>query len=309
MRYIDAWKMEGCVYTIYQNNEGNRFYIFRKEKDGNSNQLRVAFKSAEDAKAWVNNVLIPAWQNWHDCNKLAGQAYLDDPDELNETKNTNKNTKKNTIKLNESQLRNIIKESVKKVLKEDLNNTYRGIEGTNIVKNSETGKDEIYFEGYRVDIHDFERYLKYCFEDFVKDEIESVKKEFTEEMGIPLALNNNCYEAWIKWLGSNVMKEILYDWVSRNDDDDVINESKANMTIRDVIQYGLNKYGNNCDKGICKELLEFAGVEPTQEWIEKLSHLPTHYYMSAFRKVINTCEKNREKIAKTEIKTILSSYY
>ena len=83
MRYIDAWKMEDCVYTIYQNNEGNRFYIFRKEKDGNSNQLRVVFKSAEDAKAWVNNVLIPAWQNWHDCNKLAGQVYLDDQDELN----------------------------------------------------------------------------------------------------------------------------------------------------------------------------------------------------------------------------------
>jgi hypothetical protein len=103
MRYIDAWKMEDCVYTIYQSNEGNRFYIFRKEKDGNSNQLRVAFKSAEDAKAWVNNVLIPAWRNWHDCNKLAGQAYLDDPDELNE-----------------SQLRNIIKESIKKVLKENV---------------------------------------------------------------------------------------------------------------------------------------------------------------------------------------------
>ena len=118
MRYIDAWKMEGCVYTIYQNNEGNRFYILRKEKDGNSNQLRVAFKSAEDAKTWVNNVLIPAWKNWHDCNKLAGQVYLDDSDELNETKNTNKNMKKQTIKLNESQLRNFIKDSIKKVLME-----------------------------------------------------------------------------------------------------------------------------------------------------------------------------------------------
>lgn len=112
MRYIDAWKMEECVYTIYQNNEGNRFYIFRKEKDGNSNQLRVAFKSAEDAKAWVNNVLIPAWQNWHDCNKLAGQVYLDDPDELNETKNINVNIKKQTIKLNESQLKQMIKEAL-----------------------------------------------------------------------------------------------------------------------------------------------------------------------------------------------------
>jgi hypothetical protein len=111
--------MEGCVYTIYQNNEGNRFYIFRKEKDGNSNQLRVAFKSAEDAKAWVDNVLIPAWQNWHDCNKLAGQVYLDDPDELNETKNTNKKMKKQTIKLNESQLRNIIKKSIREAVCED----------------------------------------------------------------------------------------------------------------------------------------------------------------------------------------------
>lgn len=116
MRYIDAWKMDGCTYTIYQDN--NRFCIFRKEKEGNVNQLKPVFKNAEDAKAWVNNELIPAWQKWHDCNKLAGQVYLDDPDELNEAKNMNEKMKKQTIKINESQLRNIIKESIKKVLNE-----------------------------------------------------------------------------------------------------------------------------------------------------------------------------------------------
>lgn len=120
MRNIDSWKMEGYIYTIYQNDKHNRFDIYRTEKEGNSNQLRVAFRSAEDARAWVKNELIPAWQNWHECNKLAGQVYLDDPDELNETKNINKNTNKNTIKLNESKLRNIIKESIKKVLKENV---------------------------------------------------------------------------------------------------------------------------------------------------------------------------------------------
>lgn len=124
MRYVDAWKMEGCVYTIYQSNEGDRFYIFRKEKDGNSNQLRVAFKSADDAKAWVNNVLIPAWQNWHDCNKLAGQAYLDDPDELNEAKNTNKNMKKQAIKLNESQLRQVIKKTLNEYITQSTPQSY-----------------------------------------------------------------------------------------------------------------------------------------------------------------------------------------
>lgn len=107
--------MDGCTYTIYQDN--NRFCIFRKEKEGNVNQLKPVFKNAEDAKAWVNNVLIPAWQKWHECNKVAGQVYLDDPDELNEAKNM-----KRTIRLNESQLRGLIKESIKKVLNENERN-------------------------------------------------------------------------------------------------------------------------------------------------------------------------------------------
>jgi hypothetical protein len=144
--------MEGCVYTIYQNNEGNRFYIFRKEKDGNSNQLRVAFKSAEDAKAWVDNVLIPAWQNWHDCNKLAGQVYLDDPDELNETKNINENMKKQTIKLNESQLRKMIKESIKNILRESVEdealNFVQSVNLDELIQNGKTYTE--YGEGFYI---------------------------------------------------------------------------------------------------------------------------------------------------------------
>ena len=207
--------------------------------------------------------------------------------------------------INESKLRNIIKETVKKVLNENLANTYRDIEGTSVVKNHETGKDEIYFEGNKVSIDDFEGYLKYCFEDFVKHEIDSEKENFRIETGVPVELNKQCYEAWIKWLGTNVLKTLLVDLTTHRDDE--LNESKTDMSIMDTIQYLLNKYGHSegaSDRGLSKELLEFAGIEATPERIEYLCHKPTHDCVRALRKILNAPEQSRGKVAKREIMAI-----
>ena len=101
------------------------------------------------------------------------------------------------------------------------------------------------------------------------------------------------------------MKTLLVDLTTHRDDE--LNESKTDMSIMDTIQYLLNKYGHSegaSDRGLSKELLEFAGIEATPERIEYLCHKPTHDCVRALRKILNAPEQSRGKVAKREIMAI-----
>jgi hypothetical protein len=108
--------------------------------------------------------------------------------------------KRNNSKLNESKLHRIVKESIKKVLKENANaQTYRGVPGSIYVQNSKIGEPTVIWKGEEFSVYELESLM---WDDF---------NYVCEEKGIELTENN--FEAWLKEMGTKYIISQLDDAV------------------------------------------------------------------------------------------------
>ena len=116
------------MYRKYKEDGRRIFFIYDKSRSVNDAYKRVLMMCKDGNLYFWNNYDKPAGSTkdkessiWNYINSLPREAQIVlssiAEGEITESK-TNKNMKKNTIKLNEEQLRNLIAESVKKVLTE-----------------------------------------------------------------------------------------------------------------------------------------------------------------------------------------------
>lgn len=119
-------------------------------------------------------------------------------------------------KLNESQLRNIIKESIKKVLRESAGHlyfhdeegrpytnskeTWRGVPGTTYIYHGEWADPEVWYEGYEINYNDLEDFMF----DIYNSECTEDGIEATEEG----------YESWMEKQGTSWIKATLDEYIS-----------------------------------------------------------------------------------------------
>lgn len=143
--------------------------------------------------------------------------------------------RRNTIRLNESTLHKIIKESVKRVLKEGGNlywrdadgvahtnseTYYRGVPGALFVYYGEWADPEILYKGNEINYYDIEDILWDWYNEFIKYESESVKEKFSKDMGVDaIPDNNDVYEKFIEWYGGvDFVQGVLDNFVWEMDD-------------------------------------------------------------------------------------------
>lgn len=138
--------------------------------------------------------------------------------------------RKNTIRLNESMLQRIIKESVKRVLREGGNiywrdedgvahtnskDLYRGVPGAILVSHGEWSDPEVLYKGKEINYYDLEETFWGIYNEFMKYESEKEKNEFSKDMGVDaIPYNEDIYEKFIEWYGG-------VDFV-RNELDDIV---------------------------------------------------------------------------------------
>jgi len=161
---------------------------------------------------------------------------------------------KNRIRLNESQLHRVIKESVKKVLKEgghlywkdengvahtNSKETWRGVPGTTYICHGEWSDPEVWYNGHEYNSDDIEDYMWERFKDEMEDE--DSKQEFVNATGQSGKIDNDNYEAWLKWLGVSWIKATLDEFdANMHCDDDSLNEG----FISNVTQGAKSFFGN-----------------------------------------------------------------
>lgn len=143
--------------------------------------------------------------------------------------------RRNTIRLNESTLHKIIKESVKRVLREGGNlywrdadgvahtnskTYYRGVPGALFVYYGEWADPEILYKGNEINYYDIEDILWNWYNEFIKYESESVKYKFSKDMGVDaIPDNNDVYEKFIEWYGGvDFVQGVLDNFVWEMDD-------------------------------------------------------------------------------------------
>ena len=138
-------------------------------------------------------------------------------------------------RLNESTLHKIIKESVKRVLREGGNlfwrdadgvahtnskTYYRGVPGALFVYYGEWADPEILYKGNEINYYDIEDILWNWYNEFIKYESESVKEKFSKDMGVDaIPDNNDVYEKFIEWYGGvDFVQGVLDNFVWEMDD-------------------------------------------------------------------------------------------
>lgn len=125
--------------------------------------------------------------------------------------------RRNTIRLNESTLHKIIKESVKRVLREGGNlywrdadgvahtnskTLYRGVPGAIFVSHGEWADPEILYKGKEINYYNIEDALWDFYNEFMKNESEQEKDIFSKDMGVDAVPDNDdVYEKFIEWCG------------------------------------------------------------------------------------------------------------
>ena len=143
--------------------------------------------------------------------------------------------RRNTIRLNESTLHKIIKESVKRVLREsghlywrdeegvahsNSKTYYRGVPGALFVSHGEWADPEILYKGHEINYYDIEDILWDWYNEFIKYESKSVKEKFSKDMGVDaIPDNNDVYEKFIEWYGGvDFVEGVLDNFVWEMDD-------------------------------------------------------------------------------------------
>ena len=113
MKVINGFNIGNTYYYITEFK--GKYLVFSENKSNDTKQLNVSFNSAKEAEQWIKTVLRPAWEEWAYLNREADKTYLE-PEDLLESRNRRNKRKK--IRLNEIQLNNLIKKSVRKTLNE-----------------------------------------------------------------------------------------------------------------------------------------------------------------------------------------------
>lgn len=136
------------------------------------------------------------------------------------------NIMKKRYTITESRLRGLIREAVKNVLMEgghlyhkdedgnvwtNSKETYRGVPGSTYIWHGEWSDPEILWNGVELNANDVEEGLYYAFKDACSDDWD--REEFEKSTGKPLKENEQCYEEWLKWMGTEWIASQLDDYV------------------------------------------------------------------------------------------------
>lgn len=128
--------------------------------------------------------------------------------------------------VNEGIVRRMIREAVKSVLREgghlyhkdedgnvwtNSKETYRGVPGSTYIWHGEWVDPEILWHGVELNANDVEEGLYYAFKDACSDDWD--REEFEKSTGKPLKENEQCYEEWLKWMGTEWIASQLDDYV------------------------------------------------------------------------------------------------
>lgn len=89
--------------------------------------------------------------------------------------------------------------------------TYRGVPGSVFIWHGEWSDPEILYKDHELNAVDVEEGMWNTFQEYCNDEED--KKDFKEATGHDLEQNDNCYEEWLKWMGT--------DWIASQLDDSV----------------------------------------------------------------------------------------
>lgn len=122
-----------------------------------------------------------------------------------------------TIQLRESELKRMIAESVRRALNEaghlywrdeegnahsNSKDLYRGVPGAILVSHGEWSDPEILYKGKEINYYDVEDGLWMRYNDFMNNESEEEKAEFSRDMGVDAVPDNeDVYEKFIEWCG------------------------------------------------------------------------------------------------------------
>lgn len=87
--------------------------------------------------------------------------------------------------------------------------TYRGVPGTVFISHGEWGDPEIWYKEHELNGVDVEDSLWNTFKEYCQDEED--KQSFKEDTGHDLVENEDCYEEWLQWMGT--------EWIASQLDD------------------------------------------------------------------------------------------